>query len=196
MSAAIAVVWFSYAWSWQGLGWPLLLLLALLCFSVWRRRRRSASQLSPDERAVSGWRQNLDRARKICVALSPRILVLAAMIVAADIASQVARHAALLEMFDVHLSWAQIFTVVALSFFAGLASLMPLGLGGYDVTLVYLLTQAGVPSHTGVAIVVANRLGSILVSIVLGGWSGWTLGVNPLRTAWLRKGPTKEASDQ
>ena len=69
---------------------------------------------------------------------------------------------------------------------------MPLGLGGYDVTLVYLLVQAGVPSHTGVAIVVANRLGSIAVSAVLGSWGGWMLGVNPLRATWLRKEARKE----
>lgn len=191
LSALAAVVWLSYAGDWQSLGWTLLALSVLVALALVLRRRRRLQEGAaevPGDKWARRWRD----LRGVCAALRPRVLLLAALIVAADIFTQVMRHDALLAMFGDHLPRPQLFAIVALSFFAGLASLMPLGLGGYDVTLVYLLVQAGVPAHAGVAIVVANRLGSVAVSAVLGSWGGWMLGVSPLRTAWLRKEAGKE----
>jgi len=191
LSATVAIAAFSYQGRWEWMGLPLVVLLCLaMVATIWKRRakggrlkNKGVSNITP----TSKWAQCWTILREIGARLTGRTLLAVLIIVIIDVATQVARHGALLAMFNSSLSWPQLCGIVAISIFAGLASLMPLGLGGYDITLVYLLTQAGVPAEMGTSIVIINRLGSFAMSAVLGGWAGWRLGISPLRAEWLRK---------
>ena len=58
-------------------------------------------------------------------------------------------------------------------------SMMPLGIGGYDLALIFFLSQYGVPPEMALVASVSNHLVNIFWSLVLGVWSGLSLGVNP-----------------
>lgn len=111
----------------------------------------------------------------------------AALVGAADIASHVLRHGALLATFGYGLGWPELYVVTTVSVFAGLASLMPMGLGGYDVVLVLLLGQLGVPAEAAIGVAVLNRTATVVTGCVLGIWGGFALGLDPFRRAWLQR---------
>jgi uncharacterized membrane protein YbhN (UPF0104 family) len=112
-----------------------------------------------------------------------------AVITALDIASHVLRHGVLLAMFGYQLPLAGLYATTTLSIFAGLISLMPMGLGGYDLVLVLLLQSNGIPLADAVAVAVANRLAGLAVSVGLGAWGGLALGLG----AWNRREWTRLA---
>lgn len=108
-----------------------------------------------------------------------------------DILSHVLRHGVLLAMFGHQLPLSSLFSVTALSIFAGLVSLMPMGLGGYDLMLVLLLQSKGISVADAVAVAVVNRLAGFAISSMLGAWGGMALGLGAFnRREWGRLAET------
>ena len=78
------------------------------------------------------------------------------------------RHAVIANIFNVEIKIPIIFCIGILSVFVGMASTLPLGIGAYDGCLIALLGLYGVGLDTAALIAIANRLGTILTSIILG----------------------------
>jgi uncharacterized membrane protein YbhN (UPF0104 family) len=116
--------------------------------------------------------------------LTPRVLFVAMMVVLVDIFFQAMRHGLILSLFNHPLPWLLVGAIAVVSIFAGLLSMMPMGLGGYDLTLVALLVAAAVPVELAVLVAVINRVASIAVSVVLGLWAARRLQLNPFDRAW------------
>ena len=81
------------------------------------------------------------------------------------------RHSLILAGLGVQCSIFDVTLIVAISIFAGFISLMPLGLGGYDLSLVFLLTLIDVPKELALAVPVINRIVMIGVGLILGTFS-------------------------
>ncbi|MBW1726424.1 MAG: flippase-like domain-containing protein [Deltaproteobacteria bacterium] len=86
-----------------------------------------------------------------------------------DIASYVLRHALIIVMVGgPYLEWRSIIAITVLSIFAGFISAMPMGLIGYDATIVLLLMQQGMSVEAAVSVPMINRAANLLVSVFLG----------------------------
>lgn len=159
------------------------LLAGVALWLAWSRRARSA----PRDGRIGRWIARLDFFHQAARETPPAALLAAVVMVGLDIASHVLRHWLLLAMCAVSLEPGAVALVACVSIFVGLVSLMPMGLGGYDVTLVLLLSQLGVPAEVGVMVALLNRLATIAVGSALGIWGGLALGLNPLRREWVRR---------
>ncbi len=100
------------------------------------------------------------------------------LLLAIDILIYGLRHTLILAALGVDCSLLQVTLVVAMSVFAGFASLMPLGLGGYDFSVIFLLTMIGVPREAALAVPVINRILMISSIAVLGCISAGQLGLS------------------
>jgi uncharacterized membrane protein YbhN (UPF0104 family) len=78
------------------------------------------------------------------------------------------RHAVIAHSFNIEIEIPIIFCIGILSVFVGMVSTLPLGLGAYDGCLIALLGLYGVGLDSAAMIAIANRLGTILTSIILG----------------------------
>jgi uncharacterized membrane protein YbhN (UPF0104 family) len=97
---------------------------------------------------------------------------------ALDISSYVLRHAIILDMLSVrNLGWHTISTLTVISIFAGFVSMMPMGLVGYDATIIFILTQNGVSVEKAAMVPVFNRLANLFVSVVVGIPSAYKLNL-------------------
>lgn len=96
--------------------------------------------------------------------------------VAIDIASHAGRHLALATLLGLDVPPGDLAVLAVFAVFAGIASFMPMGLGGYDVTLAAGLIGLGAPPDAAATMVLANRVGTLAVSAVLGMWSAHALG--------------------
>lgn len=183
-----------------GLGWTeqkallsagALLILAVVIGAAIRRY----PQIVPDSlrlklnALMTRFKVGLDT---IAHATSRRVILASLAITGADITSHVVRHGVLLAMFGHALEWQALFATSTVSIFCGLISLMPMGLGGYDLAIVLLLTQQGIPAADAVAVAVTNRLANIAVGTVLGMAGGTRLGLN----AFNRRALVKLTSQQ
>lgn len=95
-------------------------------------------------------------------------LFVAIAILLLDIGGYILRHWAILEAMNVELTLPLIAYVTTVSIAAGFISMLPMGLGAYDVTLIFLLTTLGVPLDSAVLVPLFNRAVNMLVSIALG----------------------------
>jgi uncharacterized protein (TIRG00374 family) len=68
--------------------------------------------------------------------------------------------------------------VIVFAYLVGLFSLIPMGIGPQDISLVYLLTRLGVTQDIGAAAAVINRLTRVVIPIIIGLISINLLGVN------------------
>jgi len=102
----------------------------------------------------------------------------AALFLLFDIAGYVCRHALILAALNAQLALFQLAIITIISIFAGFISMAPMGMGAYDVTIILLLTQSGVPYETALLVPLVNRTGNILASIFLGSPSSFALGVS------------------
>lgn len=75
------------------------------------------------------------------------------------------------------LSFFQAVAASSAAFFLGAVSMIPMGLGVRDVTMLFMLNQFGIGTAAGVSIVTIQRLLSTGLTIVLGGILGGVLGV-------------------
>lgn len=95
-------------------------------------------------------------------------LFVAIAILLLDIAGYILRHGAILAAMNVELALPLIVYVTTVSIAAGFISMLPMGLGAYDVTLIFLLTTLGVPLDSAVLVPLFNRTVNMIVSIALG----------------------------
>ncbi|MCD4716483.1 MAG: lysylphosphatidylglycerol synthase domain-containing protein [Desulfobacterales bacterium] len=109
-----------------------------------------------------------------------------------DIAGYVCRHSFILAALNTKLDLFQLAIITMISIFAGFISMIPMGLGAYDGTIILLLTQSGVPYETALLVPLVNRTGNILASIVLGGPSSYALGVS----FWTLRRKVRSESDE
>ena len=103
--------------------------------------------------------------------LTVRVGVLNMLLLFSDIFFYGIRHSLILAGLGVQCSIFDVTLIVAISIFAGFISLMPLGLGGYDLSLVFLLTLIDVPKELALAVPVINRIVMIGVGLILGTFS-------------------------
>ncbi len=159
---------------------PVVLVLAVLAFLARKRLIAMLFRLP----GIARLADRLSQALAIIDQIDWPRLLFAAAIVATDIASNVLRHWALLAMFGYHLPWNSLFVITTVSVFAGMASLMPAGLGGYDAVLIFLLVKSSVPLEIAILVAVCNRIGTILISAVLGISAGLQLDLNLFKRDW------------
>ena len=172
-----------------GLAAAALALVGLLGgWLAWLRpRERAAGEERSGTSVLDGLRQRVARLRVAARETDASAVRAAAVIAALDIVSHVLRHGALLAVCGVSLEPGALALVACVSVFVGLVSLMPMGLGGYDVTLVLLLSQLGVMTEVAILVAVMNRVVTIAVGSALGVWGGFALGLHPLRRDWMSR---------
>lgn len=93
-----------------------------------------------------------------------------------DIAGYVARHAAILAAMNIELALPLIAYATIVSIAAGFISMLPMGLGAYDVALIFLLTTMGIPLDSAVLVPLLNRAANIAISIALGLPTSYVMG--------------------
>jgi uncharacterized membrane protein YbhN (UPF0104 family) len=127
---------------------------------------------------ISSW---VSKIRLVSVSasahLSAKSVVAGAALSLFDIVLYVARHSTLLEMLGYSLPLSALFSVTAISVFAGMISFMPMGLVGYDLVLMAILTSNGVDLADAIAVAVTNRLANITCSIAFGILASRRLGL-------------------
>ena len=94
-----------------------------------------------------------------------------------DILAYSVRHELILLALGVRASLFDLTLVVAMSVVAGFVSFMPLGLGTYDASLVFLLAMIGVPREAALAVPLINRIATMLIGGTLGALSAAHLGI-------------------
>jgi len=104
------------------------------------------------------------------------------------------RHTLILSALGVECSLLKVTAVVAISVFAGFISLMPLGLGGYDLSLIFLLTMIGVPRKAAMATPLINRIAMLSVVLILGSISFSRLGITRDKIRKMKENNTKDLS--
>ncbi len=127
------------------------LVVALAAFAIARRSIAAARR----------WREQL-------ATLTPVALTGAVTVLALDIVGYIVRHGAILAALGTELAPVPLAFATVASITAGFLSMLPMGLGAYDVTLIFLLTLFGVPAEIAVLVPLINRAGNILVSVLLG----------------------------
>lgn len=115
--------------------------------------------------------------------ITPRLTYTAGAIVICDIVTHVARHFVILDLCGQTVAVVVLAAITVVSVAAGLFSMMPMGLGGYDAVIVALLMTAGVKWEVAIAVPIMNRFFSLLVSCLLGGVAAWSLRFNPFSKA-------------
>ncbi len=113
--------------------------------------------------------------------MSLRVGVCNSLLLALDILLYGVRHRLILQGLGVECSLLTVTLIVAISILAGFLSLMPLGLGGYDLSLAFLLASIGVPRELAVTVPLINRIVTISTGVVMGAMSASYLGVKPRR---------------
>lgn len=104
------------------------------------------------------------------------------------------RHTLILSALGIECSLLNVTAVVAISIFAGFISLMPLGLGGYDLSLIFLLTMIGVPREAAMATPLLNRISMLSIVLILGSISSSRLGINRDKMRKIEENNTKDLS--
>lgn len=166
-------------------------LAVIALWNVRRRKRASTSSSSVWTRLGSHIKRIPDFARDMGL----RSVVLALIMMCADVVINAAFHWTLLRMVGVELSPVIVLIATSIAMLAGIASLLPSGLGGYDVTLIVLLTGFGVPAKIALLVPILNRIGILFMATVLGVTGGIALRLNPFRRAWLEQRSDLENSD-
>ena len=85
-----------------------------------------------------------------------------------DIASYVWRHWVIFNAFSIDLSPLLVAAIAVVSITAGFLSLLPMGLVGYDLTLIFLLTHNHVGADLAMQVALVNRLAALFVCAALG----------------------------
>lgn len=144
---------------------PIILILLLAIFYILIRLSKKAKLL----------KKMLDTLKSF----QSKQLLLIILITLVDIAFQIGRHNTLVWAFGCEISILDMGIIVIISCLFGMLSFMPMGLGGYDVTLIFGLTQLSIPLNIATLVVVTNRAASFLVCFLLG-----LYGASSLRIQW------------
>jgi len=87
------------------------------------------------------------------------------------------RHTVILAAMGIEVSVYKVALIVSLSVVAGFVSLMPMGIGGYDLTMVFLLSSAGVRGDVALMLPLVHRFFMMITGIALGVFSMITLWI-------------------
>jgi len=90
------------------------------------------------------------------------------------------RHTVILAAMGIDASIYKVTLLVSLSIVAGFVSLMPMGIGGYDLSLVLLLSSAGIPGEQALMVPLVHRFFMMGTGIILGLFSVirlWVAGI-------------------
>ena len=101
--------------------------------------------------------------------VAPRTIVLSASFITFDVVGFGLRHIAIFLFLGMPVSYLDGFLIGILSVFAGIASTLPMGLGAYDATLIFLLARHGIPVELASLAPILNRTLNLLSSMILGG---------------------------
>ena len=119
------------------------------------------------------------------------IITSCALIYTIDIAGIIMRHYFIILIVGSDISLTMVAAITCISFFIGLISMMPMGLIGYDATIVILLQQASLPLEMAILVPVINRSLTIACAVTLGTWSAYSLGFKPLQETRIIKEQNK-----
>lgn len=123
--------------------------------------------------AMRSWRAHFQ-------SMTPRMLAAGSAILVLDIVGYVLRHAAILWSLGADLPAGQVALATVASITVGFLSMLPMGIGAYDVTLIFLLSVFSVSPEIAFMVPLVNRAGNVLVSILLGLPASWATGVSLL----------------
>ena len=116
--------------------------------------------------------------RAVISALSLSQINIIAALYIMDIFSYVVRHFIILLLLGKNdLPFLTVAPIAVISIFAGFISAMPMGLGGYDATIVFFLTKQGMSLKAAILVPVINRAANLLISALIGIPSAYKLGV-------------------
>ncbi|HEX3020183.1 MAG TPA: lysylphosphatidylglycerol synthase transmembrane domain-containing protein [Chitinispirillaceae bacterium] len=101
------------------------------------------------------------------------------MIMIFDIFVYSFRHFLILTALDIHLSFFSVIMMVAIGFCGGLLSMMPMGLGGYDLSTVFMLMHLGVPRECAILVPVIERFVMLSSSVIFG-----SISLHELHISW------------
>lgn len=147
----------------------------LVLVVLWRRGLRLPVRLQGRfERLAQRWQETASCLRR---GLAPAGMAAAVLIALSDVLVYSLRHAVLLGLLGHDLNWPTVLAISSVSVFAGLMSLMPMGLGGYDLTLLLLLGHCQIPAADGLWVAAGNRAANLAAAAVLGVWGGAALGL-------------------
>lgn len=142
-----------------------LILTALLSvLAIWLSRHNRRRWLAQLEASLSLVRLNQ--------------VIQASFLFTLDIVGYILRHAAILAALSVpFIGWKAIATASVLSIFSGFLCMLPMGLIGYDVVIVFLLARYGVATETALMVPLINRFSNLLLSAAVGVPSSLKLGL-------------------
>ena len=100
-----------------------------------------------------------------------KTVVLATSLVTFDVIGFGLRHIAIFIFLGLPTTYLDAFLIGVLSVFAGIASTLPMGLGAYDATLIFLLAQHGISLEQASLAPILNRTLNLLTSMLFGGVS-------------------------
>ncbi len=103
--------------------------------------------------------------------IAPKTVMLSVSLVIFDVIGFGLRHMAIFIFLDIPVTLLDAFLIGILSIFAGIASTLPMGLGAYDATLIFLLTSRGIPLDLASIAPILNRSLNLLSAMILGGAS-------------------------
>ena len=72
---------------------------------------------------------------------------------------------------------ARLLQCMTMAYFAGQLSMIPMGLGAKDASLVALLGKSGVPAHTAIAFAAVDRVATTGLTLVIGAVCAGILGL-------------------
>lgn len=160
-----------------------VIVCTLALVMIWRRRLRLPLRLQGRfERLARRWQETILCLRR---GLSPAGLAAAALVALSDVLVYSLRHMVLLGLLGHELNWPTVLAISSVSVFTGLLSLMPMGLGGYDLTLLLLLGHCQIPAADGIWVAAGNRAANLATAAVLGIWGGAALGIRRFSRAEL-----------
>jgi uncharacterized protein (TIRG00374 family) len=160
-----------------------LVFVVLLLFFLWNKRRFIIPSRSNDK-LKQGTTADKQGIKYLVSNIRAQGLFFATFVMLLDISSHVMRHWIMFSMLDINLSLSVVFIITTVSVFAGIISMMPLGLGGYDAMLIFLLSQFSIAPEYAISIAILNRFSSLMISFLIGLYGGAQLNLNPFKTNW------------
>lgn len=112
--------------------------------------------------------------------LSPLVTFYAILIAAAKLVLNGAAGWLVLTGLGATISIAEFMLIYLASHLAGLLSLIPMGIGVKDVSVIELLSRTGVTASVSIGFVAIDRLVWSLLPLLIGLLAGWQLGINAL----------------
>lgn len=113
-------------------------------------------------------REGMKKVWKAAAAIPTHILLINFLLLLADVFVYGVRHWVAIRALGGNVELLTVTLIVGMSVSAGFLSLMPLGLGAYDLSLGFLLHGLGLPDEIAIALPLINRIAIVSLSLLLG----------------------------